>query len=257
MTSAVYLKLPLGWAVRTVEGVHQHKETFSPFNGIPDAVREHITAHTSAVIVTPGTDHIKPRPMQAATILNACGRAMLSPHVGKHTAWQKTDRQFGTMWEAFTLEGNICARYEQVAFKGATNRQRLARVLNELFNSDEDPRPHLQIVVLTARLGTAIFIHRDCLLECALQCVPWANVMSRLEELCNVVLFQVSDWSAMQLQLGMEAWEHVPASTTVSVSRRGVVTVRLTWREVGRPWEDNTDLVDVTDRLTRFIRTLV
>ena len=256
MTSILYMKLPLGWAVRTINGVHQYNETFSPFTCLPDAVREHITPHTSAVIVLPNMENITARPVQEPTMLNACGRAMLSPHIGRHVAWQKTDRQFGTMWEAFTVEGNICARYEQVAFKGATHSARLATVLSELFCCD-DARPHLQIEVLTSRLGKAIFIHRGCLLECALQCVPWAHIMSRLEELCNVVLFQVSDWGAMQRQLGMGAWEHVPVSTTVSVSRRGVVTVRLTWKEAGRPWEDNADLLDVTGRLTRFIGELV
>ena len=255
MTSIMYLQSPLGWTIRTVEGIHNCSETFEPFEHLPDAVRTHIQPETTAVIVMANMDHITPLPASDACVLNVCGRIMLHPRVTAHPAWLKTSRQFGMLWEAFTLEGNICIRYEQVAFKGATDMPKLASVVSEMFSQPGGLT--MQIAVLTSRLGKAIFIQRNCLLECALRRVGWASVMSRLEELCNVVLFQVADWGAMQRALGMDPWEQAPTSATVSISRRGVLTFRLTWKEEGTPWAHNRDILDATDRVTEFVRQLV
>ena len=253
-TSVMYMQSYMGWAVRIVEGTHDCSETYAPFDGLPEAARAHLQPHTTAVVLISGMEHITPFAPAAPTVLNVCGRIMAPPRASLHPAWLKTNRQFGMIHEAFTLEGNLCIRYEQVAFKGATSRPGLGSVVREMFGGETGIT--MQIAVLTSKIGKAIFIHKDCLLERAIGNVPWAGVMPRLEELCNVVLFQVTDWEGAQAALGLR-WAQAPTSTTVSVSRRGVLTLRMTWRGLGREWVDNDDLLDATGRMTAFVTRLV
>jgi hypothetical protein len=51
-----------------------------------------------------------------------------------------------------------------------------------------------------------------CLLERRLERISWVRVMNRIEEVCSVVVFYVTDWSAMEAALGV----------------RGTLTLRLT-----------------------------
>ena len=156
---------------------------------------------------------------------NACGFAVITNRRPNHTAWQMQPSIFGKIRKAYTLAGNVCLRSGKVVFKGASTQQALRRVLNVLL--EEDVEPCLQLVVLSIGIGRCLFVMLNCLLERKLSYVPWAQVMHRIEEVCSVVVFYVVNWRAMERALGMKQWEEIPKTTTVSVTRRGTLTLRL------------------------------
>lgn len=79
--------------------------------------------------------------------------------------------------------------------------------------------------------------------------------MGRIEELCNVVVFYVTDWRAMEAELGLEPWPLVPSTATVTVTRRGTLTMRIT--HGGVPWHSNEPYLSVTRAMAAFVRGLV
>jgi hypothetical protein len=120
---------------------------------------------------------------------------------------------------------------------------------------DEPVTVQLQLVVLSVGIGRCLFVMLGCLLERRLAYVPWARVMHRIEEVCSVVVFYVVDWRAMEAALCMRPWAQPPKTTTVSVTRRGTLTLRLTWDTAD--WDGNDALYDVTRRLGDFVRDMV
>ena len=184
---------------------------------------------------------------------NACGFAVITNRRPNHTAWQMQPSIFGKIRKAYTLAGNVCLRSGKVVFKGASTQQALRRVLNVLL--EEDVEPCLQLVVLSIGIGRCLFVMLNCLLERKLSFVPWAQVMHRIEEVCSVVVFYVVNWRAMERALGIEQWEEIPKTTTVSVTRRGTLTLRLVWELA--EWTDNEAYYDVTRRMAAFVRGMV
>jgi hypothetical protein len=198
-------------------------------------------------------------------VLNACGTvlALLQTKEPTHGAWQRVQSRFGAELQAYTLAGNVSIQLHQIIFKGAVGKAPLLDVAKELFLGMVNPEDAiglgLELVVLQARLGRSLHISVGCLLERALLAFPWARVVGRLEEVCNNVLFTIRNWGAMLEALGVTtAWGQLgtPTTSMVSLTSRGVITVRITWVE-GVKWEDNEPLVKVTNALARFVFELV
>jgi hypothetical protein len=207
----------------------------------------------------------KPHRPCRARVLNACGtvRAHLQTREPTHGAWQRVQTRFGAELQAYTLAGNVSVQLYQTIFKGAVGKPSLLEVTKELFVGMMEPGDEiglqLELVVMQARLGRSLHISVGCLLERALLAYPWARVVGRLEEVCNNVLFTIQDWGAMLEALGVAAaWRRLgtPTTSMVSLTSRGVITVRITWVE-GVKWEDNEPLVAVTNALARFVYELV
>jgi hypothetical protein len=157
----------------------------------------------------------------------------------------------------------VSIQLHQIIFKGGVGKAPLLDVAKELFLGMVNPEDAiglgLELVVLQARLGRSLHISVGCLLERALLAFPWARVVGRLEEVCNNVLFTIRNWGAMLEALGVTtAWGQLgtPTTSMVSLTSRGVITVRITWVE-GVKWEDNEPLVKVTNALARFVFELV
>ena len=209
----------------------------------------------------------RPHHPSRARVLNACGtiRTILQTKEPTHGAWQRVQTRFGAELQAYTLAGNLSVQLHQMIFKGAVGKAALLDVAKELFVGMVSPEDEtiglgLELVVLQARLGRSLHIHVGCLLEQALLTYPWARVVGRLEEVCNNVLFTILDWGAMLEALGVEqtGWRQLgtPTTSMVSLTSRGVITVRITWVD-GVKWEDNEPLVAVTNALARFVFELV
>lgn len=193
------------------------------------------------------------------SVLNACGilRGHLDSRTPVHRAWRKLPTRFGVELQAYTTGGNITIQYQQVTFKGTVNPLTLRRVIGELFRgmASQDPEPLLQLVVTQASIGRSIWTRVECLLEKQLADWPWARVVGRCEELCNNVLFQIRDWGAMLETVGLAGLLPAPQSGMVSVTRRGIITLRLNWPGIG--WMDNGPLIRLTKALARFVHDLV
>jgi len=188
-----------------------------------------------------------------ARIQNACGFAYATNHRQDHPAWLPHSGVFGRSRKAYTLVGNLSLRQNRVTFKGATQPQQMRELLATLLDEPVDLR--LQLVVLSIGIGRCLFVMLGCLLERRVSYLGWADVMHRIEEVCSVVVFYVTDWRAMESALGMAPWDEPPKSTTVSVTRRGTLTLRLSWDSAR--WSDNEFLYDVARRLAAFVRGLV
>lgn len=67
----------------------------------------------------------------------------------------------------------------------------------------------------------------------------------------NAVIFYIRAWHAFDLPRGRAK----PDIGTVTVSRRGVVNVRLGWHD-GVEWTGNEEWVALVDRIRDFILTL-
>jgi hypothetical protein len=185
---------------------------------------------------------------------NACGFAYTSNRHPEHKAWQIQPSIFGKIRKAYTLAGNVNLRQSRVVFKGATSPPALRKVLASLL--EEHVEPQLQLVVLSIGIGRCLFVMIGCLLERKLGFVAWAEVMHRIEEVCSVVVFYVKDWRAMEKALGVKKpWAEMPKTTTVSVTRRGTLTLRMAWESAD--WHDNEAFYDVARRIASFVCGMV
>ena len=79
--------------------------------------------------------------------------------------------------------------------------------------------------------------------------VPWCRVMQRHDELSNAVLFYINGWAF----LGDRA--NLPDMCMVSVSRCGVMNVRLGWHS-GVEWAGNAEWIALVDAVRDFVNTL-
>ena len=73
----------------------------------------------------------------------------------------------------------------------------------------------------------------------------------RHEEMSNAVIFYINSWDTFCLSSGRVK----PDMGTVTVSRRGVVNVRLGWHD-GVDWEGNEEWVALVDSVRDFLLTL-
>lgn len=203
----------------------------------------HITA-------SPGQDESNRRPLR---VQNACGVVRADIVQPLHCAWRRGKSIFGVVWKAFTLAGNFVLQGRKISFKGALESGEVGAVLREIVGGHLDVK--LQLIVLSVGIGRCLDVTVNCQLEQCLHHTPWSRVMGRIEELCNVVVFYVSDWRLMERDLRLAPADKVPKSTTVSVTRRGTLTLRLTWD--GIEWADNEPFKEATLALGRFVAQCV
>jgi hypothetical protein len=155
----------------------------------------------------------------------------------------------GHFSEAYTLRaGNLLFLHDKLIFKGATDRDGVYSTVRQLTISPESPRLKAYLIVVSAFLKKNLYVHQCCLLEEMLSRVPWCRVMRRHDELSNAVLFYINTWSCFGPR-------RVPDMCMVSVSRRGVMNVRLGWHS-GVEWEDNKEWIDLVDAVRDFVNTL-
>ena len=67
----------------------------------------------------------------------------------------------------------------------------------------------------------------------------------------NAVVFYINSWVAFKLPEGLDP----PDMGTVTVSRRGVINVRLGWHS-GVVWEGNQEWIGLVNGIRDFLLTL-
>ena len=190
-------------------------------------------------------------------VVNACGVVGGVYHplsMGPlHPAWIRVSTVFGWEHQAYTIAGNVAAQYNRVVFKGATDPVAMLEIVRELLRS-ADVQLKLHLLVTQTRLGFSFVVSRCCLLEQRMETMAWVKPRDRIEELCNTALFCVKDWTLMLTDLKLDPWPFPPSSAAVSVTRRGIMTLRMTWPpDAAMEWESNDRIKDVGDRLGAFV----
>jgi hypothetical protein len=195
-----------------------------------------------------------PDPQKTRTdISNVCGfvAGYSSPFNG-HPAWKSVRSTLGCFREAYTLRaGNLLFLRGKLIFKGATCRDGVYRTVSRLVSEPAEPVLKAYLIIATAHMQRNLFVNTGCLLEEMLRRFSWCRVMYRHEEMSNAVVFYINSWGAFTIPAGRAP----PNMGTVTVSRRGVVNVRLGWHD-GVLWEGNEEWIALVNEICVFLLTL-
>jgi hypothetical protein len=189
-------------------------------------------------------------------VCNVCG-FVVGPCklLASHAAWKTARSALGHFSEAYTLRaGNLLFMHDKLIFKGATDYVGVFDTIRQLTISPETLVLKAYLVVLSGYLQKNLYVHQCCLLEEMLSRVHWCRVMQRHDEMSNAVLFYINDWKYLLLQEGRGLLPP-PDMCMVSVSRRGVINVRLGWHG-GAEWVGNDVWIALVDKVRDFINTL-
>jgi hypothetical protein len=182
-------------------------------------------------------------------VCNVCGFVLGPCKLASHAAWKTARSALGHFSEAYTLHaGNLLFLHDKLIFKGATDRNGVYSTVRQLTISPETPVLKAYLIVVSAFLQKILYVHQCCLLEEMLSRVPWCRVMQRHDEMSNAVLFYINDWSFF-------GPAQYPDMCMVSVSRRGVMNVRLGWHS-GVDWTGNEAWIGLVDKVRDFVNTL-
>lgn len=186
-------------------------------------------------------------------VCNVCGFVAGPCILAPHASWKTIRSALGHFSEAYTLRGgNLLFLHEKLIFKGATDRDGVYSTVCQLTLSPETPTLKAYLIVVSAFLQKNLYVHQCCLLEEMLSRVPWCRVMQRHDEMSNAVLFYINDFQAFLETADSPSF---PDMCMVSVSRRGVMNVRLGWH-AGVVWTGNDEWIALVDKVRDFVSTL-
>lgn len=188
-------------------------------------------------------------------VCNVCG-FVVGPCklLASHAAWKTARSALGHFSEAYTLRaGNLLFMHDKLIFKGATDHGGVFDTVRQLTIPPETLVLKAYLVVLSGYLQKNLYVHQCCLLEEMLSRVHWCRVMQRHDEMSNAVLFYINDWT----YLGQATAQTPPPDMCmVSVSRRGVINVRLGWHS-GVEWAGGNEVwITLVDKVRDFINSL-
>jgi hypothetical protein len=184
---------------------------------------------------------------------NVCGFVLYEDVNIRHCAWKQTRSIFGVVRKAYTMAGNISYQSHKVTFKGSNNIDMLKQILSQLLYGEFSL--NLQLVVMSIGLNYCLETVVHCPLELNLMTFSWIRVMKRIEEICNVVIFYVTNWRAMEHELHMDPWPICPKSITISVTRRGTMTARLTFSNM--EWKSTIQFKTFMHQMSKFIQKFI
>lgn len=196
-----------------------------------------------------------------SNVCNVCGFvAGPCKLVASHAAWKTARSALGHFSEAYTLRaGNLLFMHDKLIFKGATDYGGVFNTICRLAIPPETLVLKAYLIVLSGYLQKNLYVHQCCLLENMLSKVHWCRVMQRHDEMSNAVLFYINDWTYL-LHNDNDTTNGTRTTTPpdmcmVSVSRRGVINVRLGWHG-GVEWVGNETWTMLVDKVRDFINTL-
>lgn len=187
-------------------------------------------------------------------VQNACGVIYVesSNHIIlEHSAWKKCPSIFGMVYKAFSIAGNFIVQKKRISFKGVADPAILKETLTKLVVGNYTY--NLQLFVASVGIGRCLKVEPGCLLENKLKQYRWVRVLPRLQEVCNVVVFYIQDWKLMNETQNKTYTFPNPKSCTISVTRRGTVTVRITWTRFF-DWNNNDNLKVFCEDIAGFVR---
>lgn len=199
-------------------------------------------------------DDLPDRTRASTEISNVCGFvAGFSSLFDEHPAWRSVRSTLGCFREAYSLRGgNLLFLRGKLIFKGATSRGGVHATVRRLLSEPDEPILKAYLIIATAYMRRNLMVHNGCLLEEMLSRFAWCRVKTRHEEMSNAVIFYINEWTAaFRLPQGRPA----PDMGTVTVSRRGVVNVRLGWHD-GVQWDGNDEWIGLVDQVRDFLLTM-
>jgi len=199
----------------------------------------------------PGEDLSNKSPFR---VQNACGIIFIIGHFYLHHLWKKTKSIFGKVYKLYTIAGNFLKQEKKIMFKGATEPALIEKILSIV--ALPDYKCHIQLFVASIGIGRCLRVEPGCLLEKRLQQYQWIRCLHRIEEICSVVVFYVVNWNLMCEHLRFKSKIQIPKSITISVTRRGTLTLRLTWKDPCL-WQSNNEYQSLCENLAAFVRMLV
>ena len=183
----------------------------------------------------------------ATEVCNVCGFVAGFSVVATHPAWRTVRSTLGCFKEAYTLRGgNLIFLRGKMVFKGAVSFRGVRATVVRLLAEPREPVLRAYLVIATSYLRRNVFVHNGCLLEEMLSRLSWCRVMRRHEEMSNAIIFYINDWSPFAIPVDNVSAK--PDMGTVTVSRRGVVNVRLGWHD-GVEWTGNEDWIRLVDSI--------
>ena len=194
-----------------------------------------------------------PCPKQKTSVCNVCGFVSgSSVLVNEHPAWRLSRSALGVFKEAYTLSGGnmMFLNNGKLVFKGARTPVDTTRAVRLLLREPVEPVLMVYLVVVCAYMLKTLFVHQCCLLEEMLSRLDWCRIVTRTDEMSNAVLFHITDWSYFT-PLPCAA----PDIGMVSVSRRGVMNVRLAYHD-GKPWQSNVAWVKLVNSIRDFVSSM-
>jgi hypothetical protein len=244
------ISTPWGDALRSTGEVEDVSDTLvrlkTPFSGAKEVIpRSALRCMMFSIDDLPDLSRTQSR------VCNVCGFVAGQCKLAPHAAWTTARSALGHFSEAYTLRaGNLLFLHDKLIFKGATDREGVFATVQQLTVSPETPVLKAYLIVVSAFLCKNLYVHQCCLLEEMLSRVPWCRVMQRHDELSNAVLFYINEWSFFG-----DLAKHIPDMCMVSVSRRGVMNVRLGWHS-GVEWAGNAEWIALVDAVRDFVITL-
>jgi hypothetical protein len=244
------ISTPWGDALRSTGEVEDVSDTLvrlkTPFSGAKEVIpRSALRCMMFSIDDLPDLSRTQSR------VCNVCGFVAGQCKLAPHAAWTTARSALGHFSEAYTLRaGNLLFLHDKLIFKGATDREGVFATVQQLTVSPETPVLKAYLIVVSAFLCKNLYVHQCCLLEEMLSRVPWCRVMQRHDELSNAVLFYINEWSFFG-----DLAKHIPDMCMVSVSRRGVMNVRLGWHS-GVEWTGNAEWIALVDAVRDFVNTL-
>ena len=254
----VLVRTPLGDAIRSLDEVEDEEHAGGSGAAqvllkVPVPLMPGYVQRTSISALAFSQSDL-PDPMKTRTeISNVCGFvAGYSSLFNDHPAWRSVRSTLGCFKEAYSLRaGNLLFLRGKLIFKGATSRDGVFRTVMRLVSEPSEPVLKAYLIIATAHMQRNLFVHNGCLLEEMLRRFSWCRVMYRHEEMSNAVVFYINAWTDFTLPTGRLP----PNMGTVTVSRRGVVNVRLGWHD-GVEWEGNDEWIALVNEIRDFLLTL-
>jgi len=193
-----------------------------------NTVSERIRLPTGGTSVIMIDEKYMPYTPQPAKIENICGSFRQAVFTqGLDGVLFKTNTCFGKQHELYHLQGNVTLNGNKASFMGARSMHGIEQLARAL--SLETPQNIVHMVVVCTKLGKRVQVSPNGLLESRI--ARWSeqvHLEGRMMEQNNTVRIRIIDFTG-PFALPREM---IPENNDCSVTGRGTVLTRFTWRRI-------------------------
>lgn len=209
------------------------------------------------ILVSPGKvltimidQRYAPYDKQSARVENLCGSFKTYVCVqGLGPVIQKTQNAFGRQYEMYHLHGNVSINQNKASFMGVRGMQSLGRLSSAL--RLETPCNVVHMAVICVKLGKRVQVSQGGLIEDVLsKWIDHVRLMYRMLEYNNTLRFTIYNFK--DVFKFREDWR--PDNNDWSVTGRGTLLVRLTWRKLEWTQEVEDACLDLCNRTADWLK---
>jgi len=208
------------------------------------------------ILVSPGKiltimidQRYAPYEPQRARVENLCGSFTTYVCVhGLSSVIQKTQNAFGRQHEMYHLHGNVSINQNKASFMGVRGMRSLEKLASAL--RLETPGNVVHMAVICVKLGKRVQVSQGGLIEDRVsRWVDHVRVMSRMLEYNNTLRFNITNFKGVFSF--RDEWR--PDNNDWSVTGRGTLLVRLTWRKLKWTQEVEDACLDLCNRTAEWL----